>query len=467
MAHPVGVGYLPRAPMDFGKTGWLQALLDEAVSSHDPAGIPVRAGGPVGDRPGTGRARRYVRQVLRQSGLLYGTPTDEHRDASAPPEVALFLAVMRTFATIALDLAELVGAPRGPRREQVLVIYAALLGKIDEAEQISAKLPNLGPSGLPAKLWSRVEDALEQRAVSLGGDPAYGLVLHNGAVYADAQLFARHAADFFVHGKLRRKAILRRNEVSARRKALLVEVLTALNRVERVPSFPVRRAILRQLEDLHLPPALEEDVRSRLKRLFEHPAALPTLVAQVRSVDVRRFLLEQTLLASVVDGRRSPDEQEFIRALARALKFSDAERDRIELEVAEFYAHHRNVVDVFTVGPGAQVLGEEALESMTRAVEKNFKALMQEIRETGDLSILVTRAARGQKLTDTEKQRMRDQLLDIAKAIPALAIFAAPGGVLLMIALAKVLPFNILPSAFQDSGVREPTLRDLRKKKVT
>ena len=44
----------------------------------------------------------------------------------------------------------------------------------------------------------------------------------------------------------------------------------------------------------------------------------------------------------------------------------------------------------------------------------------------------------------------------VAKAIPALAIFAAPGGMLLLVALAKVLPFNLLPSAFQDEPVLEP-----------
>jgi hypothetical protein len=44
---------------------------------------------------------------------------------------------------------------------------------------------------------------------------------------------------------------------------------------------------------------------------------------------------------------------------------------------------------------------------------------------------------------------MREQLIDVAKAIPALAIFAAPGGVLLLLALSKVLPLNLLPSAFR------------------
>jgi hypothetical protein len=85
-----------------------------------------------------------------------------------------------------------------------------------------------------------------------------------------------------------------------------------------------------------------------------------------------------------------------------------------------------------------------------RVLEKNFNALMKEVRETGELSVLLTKAARGQDLSRDERRRMRQQLIDVAKAIPALAIFAAPGGLLLFIALAKVLPFNILPSAFQD-----------------
>jgi hypothetical protein len=120
------------------------------------------------------------------------------------------------------------------------------------------------------------------------------------------------------------------------------------------------------------------------------------------------------------------------------------------MEMAEFYARNRGVVDVFAVSAGAGALVEQIVEPIQRALEKNFHRLLQEIRQTGELSVLITRAARGHKLTDEERRKMRIQLIDIAKAIPALAIFAAPGGVLLLIALAKVLPFNILPSAFQD-----------------
>jgi hypothetical protein len=74
------------------------------------------------------------------------------------------------------------------------------------------------------------------------------------------------------------------------------------------------------------------------------------------------------------------------------------------------------------------------------------------------LSVLLTRAARGQTLTREERRKVRAQLIDVVKAIPALAIFAAPGGILLLIALAKVLPFNILPSAFQDEPPKKKEL---------
>jgi hypothetical protein len=134
----------------------------------------------------------------------------------------------------------------------------------------------------------------------------------------------------------------------------------------------------------------------------------------------------------------------------------DDELHRLELEMAEFYAHHRSVVDVFTVSAAAGLMGEDFVSRIQETLEKNLGRLMQEVRETGDLAVLLAKAARGQSLSRDERKRMKSQLIDVAKAIPALAIFAAPGGVLLLIALSKVLPFSLLPSAFQDEPIPPP-----------
>jgi LETM1-like protein len=281
-------------------------------------------------------------------------------------------------------------------------------------------------------------------------------VLHNGAVYADARLWSRLAVDYFARGGFQRAAAERRAFHSAREKALLVEVLTALACVERLPSYAARRAILRQVEDLQLPDPLEGELKSAVEQAFARRRPVAAVVRQVKSRPLRRLILEQALLASLVDGRRSRRELAFLRELAGALRVPDEELERIESEVAEFYAHNRHVVDVFTVSDGAGMMGDERVGVIHDALKKNFHRLMQEVRETGDLSVLLARAARGQTLTADERRRMREQLLDVARVIPALAIFAAPGGFFLLVALTKLLGVNLLPSAFRDEEPAPP-----------
>lgn len=436
--------------MHLGKAGWLSTLLAQAVTAHDARAAKPLLEGAAATLSTRAQARVYLRRVLRKSGLLYGTPASGATAVeSSAPEEQLFLAVVRTYAKIALDIAAIARAPAGASADQLLFLFATLTADIGLAEDVRKALAKAG-TPIPAKLYARVEAGVTERAMSLAGDPVYGLVLHNGAVFADAQFFGRQAIELFTRGHVSKAATERRIAFFAQRKAILAEVLTALACAERPPSFPSRRAILRQIDDLRLPKQLAEPLVARVKKAFEKSPSLKAVVQPVRSAELRRFILEQTLLASLVDGRRSKTEIDFIHELAALFRMEEA-LPRIELEMAEFYAQNRSVVDVFTVAAGAEGMGEELVESMQRTLEKNFQALLTEIRETGELSVLLSRAARGHTLTAPERRLVREQLIDIAKAIPALAIFAAPGGVLLLVALAKVLPFNLLPSAFQDA----------------
>lgn len=442
--------------LEFSKAGWLVPLLEEAMAS---ASAPALEPSAASLESGRARARAYLRRTLRASGLLYGTPADvpSLMDAAPPTEFQaraleeqLFRAVVKTLARLAMELAHLVDAPAGPRGDQLLLLFAVLCGELDLADALDAR--RVAGSAVPKRLVGKVEAALRKREPTLAGDPVYGLVLHNGAQYADAQLFCRQAIDYFSSGRFQRERAQRRLDFAAKQKALLVDVLTGLACVDRLPGPPSRRAILRQVEDLGLPDAMESELKVAVKQSFERRRSVRDVVRQVRSVDMRHFLLEQTLLAALVEGRRTRRERVFILELADALHVPGAELHRLELEMAEFYARHRPLVDVFTVSDAASAMGEDLVAGMQETLEKNFHRLMQEARETGDLAVLLTKAARrGQKLTGEERKRMRAQLIDVAKVIPALAIFAAPGGILLLAALAKVLPFSLLPSSFQDS----------------
>ncbi len=81
-------------------------------------------------------------------------------------------------------------------------------------------------------------------------------------------------------------------------------------------------------------------------------------------------------------------------------------------------------------------------------LEKNKNSLLQEIEESKELLFLLKESAT-RSLTEEEKNKVKEQLLDICKSIPAFTVFMLPGGALLLPLLIKFIP-NILPSAFRE-----------------
>ncbi|MFQ5603549.1 MAG: LETM1 domain-containing protein [bacterium] len=97
-----------------------------------------------------------------------------------------------------------------------------------------------------------------------------------------------------------------------------------------------------------------------------------------------------------------------------------------------------------------RLLSKTVAQRMKKAVLDNSGKVMREIRETRELYQLMLKWSNGKSLTATEKRAVKAQLWDICKTIPALAIFLAPFGSILLPILIKFLPFNILPTAFTE-----------------
>lgn len=81
-------------------------------------------------------------------------------------------------------------------------------------------------------------------------------------------------------------------------------------------------------------------------------------------------------------------------------------------------------------------------------LEKNKKSLLQEVKESKELAFLIKESTK-RKLDEEEKEKVKEQLLDICKSIPAFTVFMLPGGAILLPLLVKLIP-NILPSAFKE-----------------
>ncbi len=79
---------------------------------------------------------------------------------------------------------------------------------------------------------------------------------------------------------------------------------------------------------------------------------------------------------------------------------------------------------------------------------KNKKRLEKELQQSKEAVLLLKKSTHS-TLSDDEKEKIKIQLLDICKSIPAFTIFMLPGGALLLPLLIKLIP-DILPTSFRD-----------------
>jgi hypothetical protein len=89
-----------------------------------------------------------------------------------------------------------------------------------------------------------------------------------------------------------------------------------------------------------------------------------------------------------------------------------------------------------------------SIDEIKTLLHRNKLRLALELKQSKEAVFFIKKATHSQ-LSEEEKEKVKIQLLDICKAIPALAVFLLPGGALLLPLLIKLIP-DILPSAFQE-----------------
>ena len=89
-----------------------------------------------------------------------------------------------------------------------------------------------------------------------------------------------------------------------------------------------------------------------------------------------------------------------------------------------------------------------SVEEIKELLLKNKKRLHLELQQSKEAIYLLKKSTHT-TLSEEEKEKVKNQLLDICKAIPSFTIFMLPGGGLLLPLLIKLIP-EILPSAFRE-----------------
>ena len=438
-----------------GSREWLLAVVSAVAVQQPPVAVvpPV----PRADR------RKLLEDSLLASGLAYGTGASDpaiELAHDAPPGTRAFAQLVAGLLRACAQAGALAGAPffAGPvsvapgeavraRRGQLVALLAASAGEARAAAALFRD-PLSAPVSIVQRLAGRVAVRLSRRFLADGG-PFAGLPLLNGLCAIEVRTCATLALASFKHGRLSPTAAHLAGSAALGWRSLLVELLASLATVQEHGKLALR-GYDQVLRSQRLP---AREARA-LRRGLTMPRQPEQLAALMQSTALRRFALTQVVLAALVDRHFEASEVAFVERLASALDISAAELALVECAVDDFYRRNTEALAALRRAETPEGLPHALTTRVQEAVLDNLDRVLQEIRETGELAELLARGASGETLSSIEKMKVREQLIDLAKTIPALAIFAAPGGMLLLPILIKLLPFNLLPSSFVDEPKR-------------
>jgi hypothetical protein len=451
-----------------GSTDWLLAVVG-AVAVRVTKGPPHRLA--LHER------RDRLEVMLRASGLAYGTGAVDpavEMPADAVPGARAFAHFVAGLVRLCAKAAALSAAPyfvEGPevapdraidaRRNQLLAVLGAVAGRTKEAARLFAA-PLGARDAAVQRLAAKVATRLSRRYLALGG-PFAGLPLHNGLCAIEVRTCASVALAAFAHGRISPAAAGIADRAALVWRCVLVELLSGL-----ASAQENGREVARSMDQVLRAQKLPAPEYRLLQRARRDPRPIERLAPAMRAPAMRRFAVEQVLLAALVDRKFDAGEVAFVERLAVALEAPADELAALEAQVDNFYRQNRDALTALRLAETPEGLADALTSRLQAAVADNLDRILQEIRETGELAQLLARASAGATLTPQEKSKVRAQLIDVAKTIPALAIFAAPGGMLLLPLLVKLLPFNLLPSSFADpprrAGEQPAALREPARK---
>ncbi|UPS91531.1 LETM1-related biofilm-associated protein [Bizionia sp. M204] len=163
------------------------------------------------------------------------------------------------------------------------------------------------------------------------------------------------------------------------------------------------------------------------------------------------YILDIACMAAWGDTIIDKKEYDFLNKLSTDLQLEGANMDEATRAINVFYETHKDKIALLSSKNVVKTFYNNSSEMVNKLISRNSKRLLKELQESKDLMKLLTQSTI-RELNEDEQKRVHNQLLDIFKSIPSLAIFLLPGGALLLPIVIKFIP-KLLPSAFDDNRV--------------
>jgi hypothetical protein len=165
------------------------------------------------------------------------------------------------------------------------------------------------------------------------------------------------------------------------------------------------------------------------------------------------YFLDMACLTIWEDKSIDYTESDYIFGLGTHLGKSKKDVETTLEYVQKFFEENKEKIAYLNDKNLALQFYDGMSKNVSKLILRNSKRLKKELQESRELMSLLSKST-VKDLTEDEKKKVQNQLIDIFKSIPSLAIFMLPGGAVLLPIFIKLIP-KLLPSAFDDNRIEE------------
>jgi hypothetical protein len=199
---------------------------------------------------------------------------------------------------------------------------------------------------------------------------------------------------------------------------------------------------------------LDHDERELAKLRFKNGISLNELDPElIASWNFKRYLLDLSSLTIYANQAAHSEEKVFLEELRQWLDLEQEDLNQAVIMAQQFVLENHSQVGYLKDANTIELMVTNVSKRWIKILGRNKDKLAVELKQSKELVALI-RKSTTVELTKAEKEKVKVQFLDIAKTMPALAIFLLPGGSLLLPIVLKIIP-TLIPSAFRDNEVEK------------
>ena len=219
--------------------------------------------------------------------------------------------------------------------------------------------------------------------------------------------------------------------------------------IEKIILDVLNSKIIKTQYDESLIKLFESSLRYQDNTYINHEEAVENLAAEHE----KWYLFDIACMSTWSDKTIDEKEQIYLYNLGKELKLQEGVIKSSIVSVNAFYHKNKDNIDLLSSQNIVKNFYSNSSKMVSKLVSRNKKRLHKELKQSKELMVLLTQSTM-RDLSKEESKKVQEQLLDIIKTIPSLAIFLLPGGALLLPLFIKLIP-KLLPSAFDDNRIED------------